>query len=120
MDNYGSIFKVGQRLIITSGRFEGFEGKVVGFFKSTQKDTNDILSGVIISNGTEEKQAYDYRCVKCNITVTSIIKSVQHGYDAYVTTKNGNRYYINWATEPTISQVIKAWNEDKKWFIHIN
>ncbi|EJW14068.1 hypothetical protein M5X00_26395 [Paenibacillus alvei] len=54
------------------------------------------------------------------IKVVSIIESVISGYDAYVETKEGKRYYINWATKPTEDEVIRAWKEDKRWFTHIN
>jgi hypothetical protein len=54
------------------------------------------------------------------ITVTSITKSSGGGYDACVETKRGKRYYVNWATEPTKEEVIEAWREDRKWFVHIN
>jgi hypothetical protein len=54
------------------------------------------------------------------IIVETISKSCISGYDAYISTKKGKRYYINWATEPTKEEVIDAWREDKKWFVHIN
>lgn len=119
--NYGSTFKRGQQLIITSGRFAGFKGKVVGFFQSQENETKRILSGVVLSDGINERQSFDYRCIPSTIAITAILKTpYNHGYDAYINTNSGKRYYVNWATEPTVEEVVNAWNTDRKWFIHIN
>ncbi|WP_431785815.1 hypothetical protein [Paenibacillus lactis] len=54
------------------------------------------------------------------IKVTAIVESLISGFDVYVETKRGKRYFINWATKPTEAEVIEAWEEDKKYFVHIN
>ncbi|WP_179087292.1 hypothetical protein [Paenibacillus glucanolyticus] len=54
------------------------------------------------------------------IKVTAIVESPIGGFDAYVETKKGKRYFVNWGSKPTEKEVLEAWKEDRKWFAHIN
>lgn len=54
------------------------------------------------------------------IKIISITESIISGYDAHVETETGKRFYINWATRPSEDEVKKAWEDDRRFFVHIN
>jgi ribosomal protein L24 len=57
-----SKFIKGSKVIISTGRFAGFTGKVVDHFAATNKETKMIEFGVVVKNKAgEKKQAFDSR-----------------------------------------------------------
>lgn len=56
-----SIYKIGQKVKIISGRFQGFQGVVSNFFNARNSETGKVESGVRVKKGKDYKEAFNTR-----------------------------------------------------------
>ncbi|WP_165867291.1 hypothetical protein [Paenibacillus pinisoli] len=52
--------------------------------------------------------------------IIEIVENTNGRFTIYVTTKEGNRYWCDYADKPTEDMVRRQWEEDRKWFVQIN